>query len=99
MGGASATNDTTTTATELPECTAADNAVSYLLCPSVIYDAAVEICDAGLSSLKDTCIEAAETALALPFDASTITDCQCPESSGTTIVAFSVMACLIGLFL
>merc|ERR1711997_1381015 len=90
FSGVSASNDTATEAAELSECTAADNAQSYLLCPSVIYDKAVEACDV-MPVGKDTCIKAAETALELAgtnFDASSITDCKCP--SGTEVVVFSV---------
>merc|ERR1712244_157562 len=94
-------NDTATEAAELSECTAADNALSYATCPSVIYDKAIELCNA-MPAGKDLCIETAEKALeaaGTAFDASTITDCKCPESSGTEVVVFSVLACLIGLFL
>merc|ERR1712226_101179 len=98
----SASNDT-----ELAECTAADNAVSFALCPTSICSAAKELCDAMSGALKDACETAADSVFeaAGSFDSSAISDCTCPETapgcgaSGSEVIAFSVMACLIGLFL
>merc|ERR1712048_351805 len=90
FSGVSATNDTSSEAAELDVCTAEDNNVSYLLCPSVKYENAVKACDL-LPDGKADCIKLAEDALELAgtaFDASTITDCKCPESSGTEVVVF-----------